>query len=187
MPTTYMGDLSIEAGGLSSFQNLIFCQQVSLISPATLQSISIYIDTDYGANMRMGVYNDSAGSPNLIQAQTVEFNPDPATGWYTKAVITPVLLSPATYWLALKYPSDSFVFRRQTVSGTTKRYALAYNNGTFPSPAAGPWTSETMTVSWYASLTITTPVKDTAVLLDHAGLIGVPSYTGGMLHLKRRV
>ena len=139
--------------------NLLCAQNAYLSQTATVQSLSFYI-VSASKQLRLGIFDATGpgGGPGKLMAQTQTFTTSPGK-WNTAAVITPVTLAPATYWLAYLPQSSNLSFRKGYSSGVSARY---YNYAFAALPAnfyANP-NSDTAHWSFYATLTTapTTPM-----------------------------
>ncbi|MBI1826092.1 MAG: PQQ-dependent sugar dehydrogenase [Planctomycetes bacterium] len=110
--------------------NLLLAQDAILSQPGTLQSLSFYVTQAVG-DLRLGVYDSTGpgGGPGAKRAETNSFTP--VVGWNTVNVITPVVLSPGTYWLAYLPQSDGLEFRADRSIGTIMYYSYPFG----PMPA----------------------------------------------------
>jgi hypothetical protein len=135
---------------------LILAQSCALAQQATIQSLSFYT-TDAAGSLRMGIYDATgpSGGAGKLLAQTPSVVTK-ANNWNTTAVVTPVLLSPGTYWLA--YESDNHALTYLTGGGTSHYATQAFGNLPAAFPAlAGSWTAW----SFYATLTPAAPPPPT--------------------------
>jgi hypothetical protein len=153
--------------------NLLLAQNAYLAQTATVQSLSFYVVSASG-QLRFGIFDATgpSGGPGKLMAQTQAFTTSPGK-WNTAAVITPVTLAPATYWLAYLPQSSNLSFRKGYITGVSARY---YNYTFAPLPAtfytkpnsdAGTW-------SFYATLT-TVPTTPTLVLSFNPSSPSIPA------------
>jgi hypothetical protein len=148
-----MGDttpLPLDGSGGGNPISLV-ASSVSLSQPGTLQSLSFYVTTAAG-DLRLGIYDATgpSGGPGALKAQTASFTPTP--GWNLQSVITPVSLTPGTYWLAFLASSSSLGFKWNTDSGNYRGYT--YTFGALPATfSTTPTSSGTAHFSLYATLT----------------------------------
>ena len=128
--------------------NLLLAQLTTLGQSATIQTLSFYVTAAAG-KLRLGIYDASGpgGGPGAKKAETNEVTP--VVGWNTASVITPISLSPGTYWLAYLPSSDSLHFRRAG-AGSVKFYSYAYG----PMPQTFSTTTSSVADHWsfYATL-----------------------------------
>ena len=143
-----IGDTTVENSNDYGNGNTLVVQQATLSQAATIQSLSLYVNA-LGGNLRLGLYDDNAGSPGALKCSTNEFTPT-STGWNTQNVVTQVSLTAGTYWLAYLPQSNSLGYKANPSSGTA--HWVNFNYGplpaTFPSGArgnSGQW-------SFYATL-----------------------------------
>jgi hypothetical protein len=104
--------------------NFLQAQQTTLGQSATIQTLSLYVTAAAG-KLRLGIYDATGpkGGPGAKKAETNEITP--IVGWNTASVITPVLLSTGTYWLAYLPSSDS-LHLRWTSTGSTMYFSYGY-------------------------------------------------------------
>src|SRR3989338_3237690 len=129
--------------------NLLVAQSATLSQTATIQSLSFYVTTASG-NLRLGIYDATgpSGGPGTKKAETNLFVP--TTGWNTANVITPVSLSPGTYWLAYLHSSSSLAFV-DDYTGSAKWYS--YTFGSMPQTfSTSPTGGYAVHWSFYATL-----------------------------------
>ena len=143
--TITMGETNILGMDDSGNGNLLIAQQAYLQQSGTLQSLSFYVATASG-QLRLGVYNDAAGNPGTLLAQTNAFTP--VVGWNTQNV-TPVTLPAGSYWLAY-LPQNNNMHYRVEATGTARGYSYTFGSlpGTFSSSAE----SASAHWSFYATL-----------------------------------
>jgi glucose/arabinose dehydrogenase/PKD repeat protein len=125
-----VGETSIFNEPDSGNGNLLLAQDAILSQPGTLQSLSFYVTAAAGG-LRLGLYDATGpgGGPGAKQAETNAFTP--TVGWNTVNVITPVALSPGTYWLAYLPQSDALSFSANRSIGQFRYYAYPFG----PMPA----------------------------------------------------
>lgn len=154
-PTITIGETNILSINDSGNANVLIAQSASLSQSATIQSLSFYVTTASG-KLRLGVYDSTGpgGGPGQKKAETAEITP--TTGWNTANVITPVSLSPGTYWLAY-LPSDNNLHFRRAGSGTAKYYSYTY--GILPNTFSTTPTSTADHWSFYATLNTSADTK----------------------------
>ncbi len=124
--------------------NLLLAQLATLSQNATIQSISFYAVQASG-NLILGVYDSSGpgGGPGKLVASTAQFTP--TTGWNTENVISQVVLTAGTYWLAYNPSSNNLEFPVERTTGTSDWYSYTENGSlpsifsTSPSGATGNW------------------------------------------------
>lgn len=149
----------------------LWANPVSLTATgATIQSISFYVKTVYTPNPKMylGLYDESGGNPNNKVAETAEFTIN-ATGWWTRAVVTPADLVAGNYWLVYTYDTDKITFRKVN-TGPWKRHDRVYG----PLPASFG--------------TVDAEEPDQASFAMYARFSSkVPAYEKSILKFKRRV
>ena len=141
------GDTNVETGGGSGAANLLLAQQATLSHISTVSSLSFYVDTAAG-NLVLGIYDAGGpgGGPGALQGTTAGFAP--SAGWNTVNLVTPVTLTPGTYWLAFLPSSNSLVVEG-VASGTADYYSYPY--GSLPSTFSGSPSTETRQWSFYAT------------------------------------
>lgn len=149
-PPFTIGETNILPTNSNSSANNLTAQQTTLSQTATLQSLSVYV-TNSSGNVRLGVYDATgpSGGPGARKAETNQMTP--VAGWNTGSVITPVTLSPGTYWLAFLPSSNGLHFVRDATTGSNRFYSFAYGPmpatfSTTPTSGVGHW-------SLYATLT----------------------------------
>jgi len=135
--------------------NLLLVQDAVLSQPGTLQSLSFYVTQAVG-DLRLGIYDSTGpgGGPGAKRAETNAFTP--VVGWNTVNVITPVALSPDTYWLAYLPQSDGLEFRANRSIGTFMYYSYPFG----PMPATFSTSPSTGVTRWsfYGTLLPIPPV-----------------------------
>ncbi len=150
--TIYIGE---QSSNLSSTDynagNMMVSQNAVLSQTAAIQSLSLYVVTTGSGNLRLGIYDSTGpnGGPGALKAATDSFAAK--KGWNTKSVVTPVSLSPGTYWIAALPSTNSMVFKADWSTGVLKYYSYTFGAmpGTFstaPSSDTGHW-------AFYATLT----------------------------------
>ncbi len=149
--TITMGETMILATDDSGNGDVLLAQEATLVSAATIKSLSFYVASADG-NLRLGVYDATGpdGGPGAKKAETAEFIP--ALGWNTVKVQTPVLLAAGTYWLAYA-PSSSDLHFERADDGTGK---IAFFQSPYgPMPDTFSDTPNTVEDHWsfYATLT----------------------------------
>jgi hypothetical protein len=90
---------------LASNRRVQIATRAQLSENGTLKSISAYVGGAV-ASVRVAIYSDSAGEPNIRLAQSALANSANAMGWVTIAV-PDTALSPGYYWLAMCYDSSN--------------------------------------------------------------------------------
>jgi hypothetical protein len=88
--------------------------KVHLIHRATIQSISIYVNSPSG-KIRMGIYKSKDEKPSNLIASCKEF--DPVQGWNTLEVTSQVQCDPGDYWVVWLPSSGSLNVRQRTPEG----------------------------------------------------------------------
>ena len=154
-----IGNTTVESSNDGGYGNLLLAQKTALGHTATIQSLSFYVSSPYG-KLRLGLYDDNAGSPGALIASTNEFTPI-STGWNTQNVISPVSLTAGTYWLAC-LPQSGFLAFKVSNDGSGTRLGVSFNYGplpaTFPSGSSGA----DVQCSFYATLNAELPLADLA-------------------------
>jgi hypothetical protein len=142
--------------------NLLCAQNAYLAQNATVQSLSFYV-VSASNQLRLGIFDATGpgGGPGKLMAQTQAFTTSPGT-WNTAAVITPVTLVPATYWLAYLPQSSNLSFRKGYTTGVSARY-YNYTFGSLPATFYTNPNSDPAHWSFYATLT-TVPITPTLLL-----------------------
>jgi len=104
----------------------IFGSKYKLTEPAKISKISAYLHTAVGLEASTAIYNDSSGSPDVLQASS---NPIPLSSWSWHNFTLSATLPPGDYWLVLK--CDSCYFRNST--GENQQWASRWDGtGDFP-------------------------------------------------------
>lgn len=90
----------------------------TLTEPMTINSLTAYVNGgDDEGKLRMAIYDDGASAPGSLLAQTSKLNaPEEAWRWITGS-LTPLSLSPGSYWLALSLDSEDNDARYRYQSG----------------------------------------------------------------------
>jgi glucose/arabinose dehydrogenase/PKD repeat protein len=145
-----IGETSVFNEVDSGNRNLLLAQDAILSQPGTLQSLSFYVTAAAGS-LRLGLYDSTGpgGGPGAKRAETNAFTP--VVGWNTISVITPVALSPGTYWLAYLPHSNALSFRANRSIGQFRYYAYQFG----PMPATFSTTPSGGVTHWsfYGTLT----------------------------------
>jgi hypothetical protein len=146
-----MGETTILATDDSGNADNLLAQDATLVSAATIRSLSFYVAAADG-NLRLGVYDATGpgGGPGDKKAETAEFAP--VDGWNTAKVLVPVLLPAGTYWLAYAPSSNDLHFERaDDGTGNIAFFANPYG----PMPDTFSTTPNTTMDHWsfYATLT----------------------------------
>jgi hypothetical protein len=89
----------------------IHFNKVHLIHPATIRTISIYVNSPSG-KIRMGIYRSSDEKPSKLIASCKEF--EPVRGWNTLEVTSQVECDPGDYWVGWLPSSGSLNVRQRT-------------------------------------------------------------------------
>jgi PKD repeat protein len=149
--TIRIGETTVFGGNDSGNGNLLLVQDATLSQAATIRSLSFYVNAASG-DLRLGIYDATGpgGGPGALKAQTNTFTP--VVGWNTAAVITPVSLQPANYWLAYLPSSSALNFATNFSIGSYKYATFAFG----PMPASFPPIAGQGTTHWslYGTLTI---------------------------------
>lgn len=135
--------------------DFLIAYSATLSQSGTIQTFSFYVTTAAGS-LRLGIYDDSgpSGGPGTKLAETNSITP--IVGWNTANVVTPVLLSPDTYWLAYVNSNSSFSFRKTSSAGLSARF-YSFTFGTLPTTFSASPGSSTENWSFYATLTLVAP------------------------------
>jgi len=130
----------------------------------------MFVDTAAG-NARLGLYSNSGSAPSSKLAETAEFTP--TSGWNTHPVVTPVDLSPGTYWIVVLCSSGSLELGIQQNAGvvafTGGRFStstVTYSNGL---PSSFP--ASTVDTNFHFSVYATLGAKTLSMPADP----GIPS------------
>lgn len=126
--TLTIGETGVLGTNDSGNGNLLVAQQVVLGQPATLQSLSFYVNSASG-KLQLGIYDTSSGSPRSLLASSSIFTP--VSGWNTVSVPA-TSLAAGTYWLAYLPESSSLSFPMNP-SGPARWFSPAFGSmpGTF--------------------------------------------------------
>jgi len=182
MSSIILGENTVLPTDDSGNQNVHIATSYTLISSATIQSLSFYVTSGAAGKMRLGIYDNSAGSPNNRKAFTGEITL--VNGWNTAVVTVPILLSAGTHWITYLYNNSGINFKN-TNTGTSKYHNMAY--AALPDPFGSIDGSYTAHWSHYGTLTVIDTVKDLMNNLQSGFLVNTPVYDGGILHLRRKV
>jgi glucose/arabinose dehydrogenase len=146
-----MGETTVFPGDDSGNGNLLLAQNATLSQPATIQSLSFFVNTASG-NLRLGIYDATGpnGGPGALKAQTNAFAA--VVGWNTANVITPVSLPAGNYWLAYLPSSNNLHFATNFSIGQYEFANFAFG----PMPATFPAIAGQGTTHWslYGTLSI---------------------------------
>jgi hypothetical protein len=136
--TILIGETNVLAMEDSGNGNLLEAQPATLSRTATIESMSFYVSATAG-QLVLGIYDatGSGGRPGALKAQTNAFTP--TLGWNTQNVITPVSLTPGTYWLTYLPSDGNLHFPLANNSGTywSASYAFAPMPSSFPTATSG--------------------------------------------------
>ena len=106
-----------------------------------IDSISTYIKTTSGSvKTKAAIYTDSGGVPGSLIAQTEEVIGSTADSWITLDFVSPVTISPGTYWLC-------FIADTNLTTTTIPVSGHLRNNGTLTEASAWPSTSASYDVN----------------------------------------
>jgi hypothetical protein len=155
--------------------NLLSAQNAYLAQTATVRSLSFYV-VSASKKLRLGIFDATGpgGGPGKLMAQTQAFTTSPGE-WNTAAVITPVTLAPAMYWLAYLPQSSNLSFRKGYSSGVSARY-YKYPFASLPATFYTHPKSDTAHWSFYATLT-TGPTMPTLLLSFNPPNPSIPANT----------
>jgi hypothetical protein len=166
--TITMGDPTIYGQTDGQNDDTLVAQNAILAQAGTLQSLSFYVKTAIG-QLRLGVYDATGpgGGPGALKAQTDAFTP--SVGWNTAAV-TPVTLSPGTYWLAFM-PSNSGLQYAVDWDSSGLYKDVEFEFGPFP--ATFPEVNESHDAHWslYATLTGTSAMLNVQSQVASGGTV----------------
>ena len=127
--------------------DILIAQQTTLAQSGILQNINIYVDALAG-QIRLGIYEDNAGSPGALLAETAVF--DAAPGWNEQITTSTPTLEAGTYWLA--FLSDDNNLEVGVEAGTGISRNINYTFAALPNTFPGSSTNETANYSLYATL-----------------------------------
>ncbi len=146
-----IGDSNVEGSTDTGDGNYIISQPATLGHAATIQSISMYVNTVAG-NLRLGIYDATgpSGGPGAKKAETNGFTP--SGGWNTSNVITPVSLPAGNYWLAFLTDNNSMAFAHNGSAPVTDEY-YAFTYGTMPATFSTTPSAFPGSYSLYATFT----------------------------------
>jgi RHS repeat-associated protein len=143
-----MGEPGVLPGDDSGNGELLVAQQTYLAEAGTLQSLSLYASQAAG-RVRLGVYDSTGegGNPGTKLAETAEITP--VDGWNT-ASVSPVSLSPGSYWL-VHLPSTDDLHVPSSPFGAYVQSSVDFG----PMPATYPDINGSGATHWavYATLT----------------------------------
>jgi len=154
----------------NSDQTYLLTQSATLTQAGTLQSLSLYVSaSSAGGHIRLGLYDDAGGAPGQKRAETAEL-PSPVItsgnpGIWVSGAVSPILLAPGTYWLALLYSNPDLQYRLGS-GGTIKYHPQVY--GSLP-PTFGSSYSTAPPSHWsfFATLTPTPALTSAASTMTH--------------------
>jgi hypothetical protein len=172
-----LGETNIEPNTDSGDANEIIADEVTLLAPGVVQSLSIYIAAT-GGQVILGIYDATgpSGGPGSLLATTAAFTP--TSGWNTANLVTPVTLAAGTYWLAFLPNSGSLgPVYASDASGVTENYYYNYTYGALPSTFSTSPNPQTAVYSFYANLTAVN-----SACTSPAGNEGNIIYNGGTYH-----
>jgi hypothetical protein len=150
--TITIGETNILSVTDSNNADYVLAQEATLATPATIRSLSFYVDNAAGL-LRLGIYDATGpnGGPGSLEAATAEFVP--VAGWNPVPVISPTLLPAGTHWLAYA-PSDNTLSFRRAGDGTGNFVAYSVPYGPLSTTfSPSPTTSGMDHWSFYATLT----------------------------------
>lgn len=143
--TGTLGDDSGDAG-------LSFAMKYIAPGSGKLLTLSIWASTAAG-NIIMGLYSDSAGSPNTLLDQTAVFTL--VNGLNTHTVLNrATITNGTTYWIAWNCTSNSFVMPIFNDAGFTTKYR-AITAGTLADPFGTPDATDANHWTGFATFGIT--------------------------------
>lgn len=102
--STVYGNNQITAGPTTTKldKNMLWTMKITIGSASTLQAlgVAVVVDAiDTSANVRLGLYSDSAGAPNALEAQTPAFAT--TNGLSERLLTTPVAVTAGSHWIAI--------------------------------------------------------------------------------------
>ena len=158
------GDTQIEPVADVNNNNNVQGNSVTLSRAGILQSLSVYIlncnNCNSSEQVVLGVYDatGTGGIPGNLLATTGTFAVT-QVGWVTENVVTPVALSPGTYWL-MGNNNDASIDYNQTSNGTGTTQYCGYTFGALPANfttgcgGAGNISSASFQISAYGTVTL---------------------------------
>ncbi len=94
------GNIAVSGGTYAFLYSNVLATSVTLHALGVTISTGWSLDTD--ADVQLGIYTNNAGEPDALLRSTAHFIP---VGGDNYQVITPIVLSPGTYWIAaIIYP-----------------------------------------------------------------------------------
>lgn len=136
--------------------------KVAIPMDVTLLSMTTYLNGPQTKETRFGFYNDSAGEPNALLAQS---HKAPVGGnsahfhWFTLPLPS-TTISPGDYWLALSFENTSMEYTYDTTGGQT-RYN---NNDAVTNGYSSTWGSSTASSTRRVNIYTTAATETTGVL-----------------------
>lgn len=124
-----------------SGEYLVMCKFTCAVSGDITE---VRIKLQASANIKVGVYADSVGSPAALLASNQTGVACGIVGW-NSIPLELAVTTPTVYWLALNVDTNAKALYNGA-GGTTKYKALAYGNA-FPEPAGGEFTDQNWLVA----------------------------------------
>jgi hypothetical protein len=119
------------ATSVSSPNNLMHASKFTLAARGELMELSAYVRAR-GLPLRLAIYSNSGGAPSVRLAQTNVLTGEDNDAWITGAV-TPVVLEPGTYWLAVALSASSQrAYCDDPLTGVTSQISQRPFSGGFP-------------------------------------------------------
>jgi hypothetical protein len=176
-----LGTTTVGGSTTSADDGVLVATKVTLGTAALLESLAINVGNAFGS-VYLAVYSDNANYPGSLLATTPLFTPA-STGWITKAVTAPVVLSPGSYWLVF-HPSEAVFGVQFNATGGTGRQAALGNIDVPPLTYPGGASSDTLVYSLYANMKEISPVANYLTLGDSSVLSQTDSNNGFIVAWK---
>jgi hypothetical protein len=149
---TKSGNPNPGPSALNRVANNAYCSPVTISTNAAgrLAALGV-LTTGAGMALRLAIYTDNGGIPNVLIGQTGELTS--VQGGPAEGLVTPVSVLAADYWICLVAPVDLQV---SVEASTLPNWRIPFTYGPFPSPApvAGGMQAMTPQPNVYA---VTTP------------------------------
>ena len=176
------GDVSFGVTATPSIRespNYLLLNKATLSVSGTLTGISFYC-LALGANVKVGIYADSSGSPGSLLVGPITQN-SCASGWNT--VSASASLAAGDYWLAGSTDTNGGLGEVSGDTGTMWYKAFSFTSS-WPNPAGGGYTSYSRRNAIYATVTtgpssynfnVRTGATQVVVTVSWTGTLGTAS------------
>ncbi|KKL66447.1 hypothetical protein LCGC14_2144890, partial [marine sediment metagenome] len=117
----------------------------TLSEAGTVTSISVWAKLRNGGNVRVGIYSDNNGAPDILQGSE-EFIMADSLQWWTYTLTTPISLGPGNWWIVAGGDNRLSMYADSGSSNQRAYNSDTYGDG-FLNPFGGPtYTNERLSI-----------------------------------------